>query len=262
MCTGPVENLSLIHISIVATAETVDRAPGTGTVELGGPDSFRNTRDGTEEEIHRTFQEASLISSKVISRSNVEKKDITEVLDNIVTSKALGVPLMLLLLGLVFVITLYLSNYPSDLLFSFFTLVEAWLSRALTYPVSYTHLDVYKRQLFRKRIGWLLVLFVAEALTGNIMKVYENVLSQVVALTFFIPLLTDTGGNSGSQASTLVIRAMALGEVTIKDFAKILWREIRVGAFLGLAMGTVGFFFSWFMGGSIGTVSYTHLTSS
>ncbi len=105
--------------------------------------------------------------------------------------------------------------------------------------------------VFRKRIGWLLVLFVAEALTGNILKTYEAVLSQVVALTFFIPLLTDTGGNSGSQASTLVIRAMALGEVTIRDFATIILKEIQVGAILGLAMGTVGFVFSWLIGGSI-----------
>lgn len=104
--------------------------------------------------------------------------------------------------------------------------------------------------LFKKRVGWLLVLFIAEAFTGNILKSYEDVLSQVVALTFFIPLLTDTGGNSGSQASTLVIRAMALGEVTLDDLAKILWKEIRVGTILGLAMGTVGFFFSWIIGGS------------
>ena len=74
----------------------------------------------------------------------------------------------------------------------------------------------------------------------------------MVTLTFFIPLLTDTGGNSGSQASTLVIRAMALGEVSIQDFAKIIWKEIQVGAILGLAMGTVGFAFSWLMGGSMG----------
>lgn len=106
--------------------------------------------------------------------------------------------------------------------------------------------------LVKKRVGWLLVLFIAEAFTGNILKTYEDVLSQVVALTFFIPLLTDTGGNSGSQASTLVIRAMALGEVTLKDLTKILWKEVRVGAALGLAMGTAGFFFSWVIGGSPG----------
>jgi magnesium transporter len=127
-------------------------------------------------------------------------------------------------------------------------------------PLDVPYMSSSLMTLFSKRIGWLLVLFIAEALTGNILKTYEDVLSQVVALTFFIPLLTDTGGNSGSQASTLIIRAMALGEVTIKDLGRILWREMRVGAILGLAMGTVGFFFSWVIGGSIGiafTVSIT-----
>ena len=104
--------------------------------------------------------------------------------------------------------------------------------------------------LIRKRIGWLLVLFVGQGFTGNIMKNYEGMLAQIVALTFFIPLLTDTGGNSGSQASTLVIRAMALGEVTLKDLGRILWKELRIGATLGLVMGTVGFIFSWVVGGS------------
>ncbi len=103
--------------------------------------------------------------------------------------------------------------------------------------------------LVKKRVGWLLVLFIAEAFTGNILKAYEDVLGQMVALTFFIPLLTDTGGNSGSQASTLVIRAMALGEVTLKDLGRILWKELRVGAMLGLSMGGAGFFFSWAIGG-------------
>jgi magnesium transporter len=95
-----------------------------------------------------------------------------------------------------------------------------------------------------------LVLFVGQGFTGNIMKNYEGMLAQIVALTFFIPLLTDTGGNSGSQASTLVIRAMALGEVTLKDLGRILWKELRIGATLGLVMGTVGFIFSWVVGGS------------
>ena len=104
--------------------------------------------------------------------------------------------------------------------------------------------------LIKKRIGWLLVLFIGQGFTGNILKSYEDVLAQVVALTFFIPLLTDTGGNSGSQASTLVIRAMALGEVTLKDLASILWKEVRIGGALGLVMGTVGFTFSWVVGGS------------
>ncbi len=117
-------------------------------------------------------------------------------------------------------------------------------------PLDEPYMNSSLFELVRKRMGWLLMLFIAEGLTGNILKSYEDVLAQVVALTFFIPLLTDTGGNSGSQASTMVIRAMALGEVTFKDVAKILWKELRIGAMLGLIMGTAGFIFSWVIGGS------------
>lgn len=117
-------------------------------------------------------------------------------------------------------------------------------------PLDEPYMNSSLFELVRKRMGWLLMLFIAEGLTGNILKNYEDVLAQVVALTFFIPLLTDTGGNSGSQASTMVIRAMALGEVTFKDVAKILWKELRIGAMLGLIMGTAGFIFSWVIGGS------------
>ncbi|MGI6621377.1 MAG: magnesium transporter [Bacillota bacterium] len=117
-------------------------------------------------------------------------------------------------------------------------------------PLDEPYLNSSMFDLIKKRIGWLLVLFMGQGFTGNILKSYEDVLAQVVALTFFIPLLTDTGGNSGSQASTLVIRAMALGEVTLKDLASILWKEVRIGGALGLVMGTVGFTFSWVVGGS------------
>jgi len=103
--------------------------------------------------------------------------------------------------------------------------------------------------LFRKRIGWLLVLFIAESFTGNILRHFEEYLAEVVALAFFIPLLIDTGGNSGTQASTLVIRAMAVGEVTIKDFVKVVWREARLGLVLGLAMAAATFARALIMGG-------------
>jgi ferrous iron transport protein B len=197
--------IDLLMNAIVATAETVDRAPGTGTVELGGPDSFRNTRDGTEEEIHRTFQEASLISSKVISRSNVEKKDITEVLDNIVTSKALGVPLMLLLLGLVFFITLYLSNYPSDLLFSSFTLVEAWLSRALTYlrvPL-WVH-DILALGIFRT-VAWVVaVMFPPMAIFFPLFTLLEDS-GYLPRVAFNLDHLFQKCGGHGKQSLTMAM---------------------------------------------------------
>ena len=127
-------------------------------------------------------------------------------------------------------------------------------------PLDEPYMDASSFSLFRKRIGWLLVLFIAESLTGNILRYYEGVLSREVALTFFIPLLIDTGGNSGSQASTLVIRAMALGEVTLRDFLSVVWKEIRIGAALGLTMAGAAFAFARLLGGDIGiglTVSVT-----
>ncbi len=105
--------------------------------------------------------------------------------------------------------------------------------------------------LFQKRITWLLLLFVVETLTGNILKHFEQTLAQVVALTFFIPLLIDTGGNAGSQASTLVIRAMAVGEITAKDFIKVIWRETRIGLVMGLTMAAASLLFVYFLHGSL-----------
>ena len=120
-------------------------------------------------------------------------------------------------------------------------------SRPLDSP--YLHAGFYS--LFQKRIIWLLLLFVVQTLTGSILKHYEHMLAQVVALTFFIPLLIDTGGNAGSQASTLVIRAMAVGEVTAGDFFKVIWREIRLGLVLGLSMAAFSLLFVRFLHGSL-----------
>jgi magnesium transporter len=95
--------------------------------------------------------------------------------------------------------------------------------------------------LVRKRLGWLLLLFLAEAYTGTVLRNFEDELSAVVDLAFFIPLLIGTGGNLGSQTVTLVVRAMALGEVALKDIAWVVWKEIRVGVVMGLAMAAVAF---------------------
>jgi magnesium transporter len=95
--------------------------------------------------------------------------------------------------------------------------------------------------LFRKRIGWLLLLFVAEAYTGTVLRDFSDELSAVVALSFFIPLLIGTGGNVGSQTVTLIVRAMALGEVTLRDVAWIVFKEVRVGLLMGAVMAIVAF---------------------
>ena len=104
---------------------------------------------------------------------------------------------------------------------------------------SYLHAGFFS--IFRKRIVWLLLLFVAGAITSNILQHFEGVLSSVVALSFFIPLLIGTGGNAGAQTSTMVIRAMAVGDITVKDYLKVIWREMRLGLLLGLAMAVIGF---------------------
>jgi magnesium transporter len=102
--------------------------------------------------------------------------------------------------------------------------------------------------LVRKRVVWLLVLFVAEAYTGLVLRGFGNELSAVVALGFFIPMLIGTGGNIGSQTVTLIVRAMAIGEVTLRDVGWIVFKELRVGLIMGGVMGVVGFGQSLFLG--------------
>ena len=103
--------------------------------------------------------------------------------------------------------------------------------------------DIYlKTSVFsmaKNRILWLLILMVSSSITGSIMTSYNDVLSQVVVLASFIPMLMDTGGNCGSQSSTLIIRGLALGELKYKDTWKILWKELRVSVMVGLALAIV-----------------------
>lgn len=96
-------------------------------------------------------------------------------------------------------------------------------------------------QLIKKRAFWLTVLFVAQILTAFVLGYFEDHLSKALALTIFIPLIISSGGNSGSQAATLVIRAMALGEISLKDWWLIMRREIISGLVLGGILGLIGF---------------------
>ena len=102
--------------------------------------------------------------------------------------------------------------------------------------------------LFRKRIGWLLLLFVAEAYTGTVLRDFQDELAAVVSLSFFIPLLIGTGGNVGSQTVTLIVRAMALGEVSLRDVGWIVFKEVRVGLLMGAVMAAVAFGRAWILG--------------
>ncbi|MBY0315258.1 MAG: magnesium transporter [Bdellovibrionales bacterium] len=94
--------------------------------------------------------------------------------------------------------------------------------------------------MLRKRAGWLLVLFIGELFTATAMAHYEDQIAKTLVLTLFIPLIISSGGNSGSQASTLIIRAMAIGEVRIIDWWRVMMREAGAGLCLGLILGVIG----------------------
>lgn len=97
------------------------------------------------------------------------------------------------------------------------------------------------RIVVSKRVGWLLLLFLAETLTGTVLRFFESELAAVVALSFFIPLLIGTGGNTGAQTVSTLIRGLALGEVTTKDIWKVILRELFSGLAIGVLLGLVAF---------------------
>lgn len=103
------------------------------------------------------------------------------------------------------------------------------------------YLDVPIFKLYKKRIIWLIILFVGETLTIAAMSGFQKTLEQVLVLSTFIPLIISSGGNSGSQAATLIIQAMALGEITVKDWWQIARREIQSGLYMGVTLGAIGF---------------------
>ncbi|WEK38065.1 MAG: magnesium transporter [Candidatus Pseudobacter hemicellulosilyticus] len=104
------------------------------------------------------------------------------------------------------------------------------------------YLEIPLIKLFKKRVIWLVVLFLGEMLTATAMGYFEDEIAKAVVLALFVPLIISSGGNSGSQASTLIIQAMAVGEITIHDWWLVLRREIISGLLLGVVLGLIGFF--------------------
>jgi magnesium transporter len=103
----------------------------------------------------------------------------------------------------------------------------------------YFEADFYT--LWRKRAMWLSFLFVAELFTFNALAYFEHEIEQIVALSLFVPLCISTGGNSGSQAATLITRALALGDVRLRDWYRVMRHELLMGLALGVTLGTIGF---------------------
>lgn len=103
------------------------------------------------------------------------------------------------------------------------------------------YLDVSLGKMLQKRAGWLVILFMGELLTTSAMGHFEKEIASATVLSLFVPLIISSGGNSGSQSSTLVIRAMALEEAGLRDWFRVLRRELLTGAALGLILGVLGF---------------------
>jgi magnesium transporter len=103
------------------------------------------------------------------------------------------------------------------------------------------YLEISIFRLFKKRVGWLIVLFIGEMLTATAMASYELALEKALVLSLFIPLIISSGGNTGSQASSLIIQALTVGEVTLADWWNVMKREIISGLMLGTVLGIIGF---------------------
>ena len=108
-------------------------------------------------------------------------------------------------------------------------------------PSEKAYLKTSTLQLAKHRLPWLLILMISAAFTGGIIKRYESALQSVMVLASFIPMIMDTGGNAGSQSSTLIIRGLALGDMRTNDILKVLWKELRVSCIVGLTLSSVNF---------------------
>src|SRR5262245_53419997 len=108
-------------------------------------------------------------------------------------------------------------------------------------PLTENYLEANFTAIWRRRAVWLACLFVAELFTFTALASFEDAIAEVVVLSLFVPLCISTGGNSGSQAATLITRAMALGQVTLRDWFRVLRHELLMGLVLGLTLGVIGF---------------------
>ncbi|MDM5102954.1 magnesium transporter [Aeromonas salmonicida] len=115
-------------------------------------------------------------------------------------------------------------------------------------PLDTPYLQATPWQLWRKRVGWLLILFVAEAYTGTVLRAFEEQLEAAIALAFFIPLLIGTGGNSGTQITTTIVRAMAVGEVSMRNLGTVLKKELSTGLLISAAIAVAAWIRAWSLG--------------
>ena len=117
-----------------------------------------------------------------------------------------------------------------------------------TLPLEKPYLEISPWTLWKKRSVWLLLLFVAEAYTSSVIQHFEEALESAIALAFFIPLLIGTGGNSGTQITSTLVRSMALGEVRLRDMGRVIRKEVSTSLLIALTLGLAGCIRAWMMG--------------
>jgi len=195
-------------LGVLSLYKLVLTQPDTVVRELMVTNAIRVRADADQEEAARLLTDHNLLALPVVDEENrllgiITQDDIADVLQEEATEdiERLG------------------GSQPLDVPY-----------RLATIPL-----------LFRRRIVWLLALFVAEAYTGTVMRAFEDELARVVALSFFVPLLIGTGGNVGSQVTTTLVRAMAVGEVRLRDVKWVFGKEIVVGLAMGAVMAAVAF---------------------
>ncbi|MBW2225261.1 MAG: magnesium transporter [Deltaproteobacteria bacterium] len=122
-------------------------------------------------------------------------------------------------------------------------------------PLEDSYFETGWAEFVWKRGVWLVLLFVAQLLTASVIRENQDFLQATLELVLFIPLIIASGGNAGSQSATLIIRAMAVGELTPRDWAKVLGRELLIGLSLGIALGFMGFAGGWFAGETVAPIA-------
>lgn len=119
---------------------------------------------------------------------------------------------------------------------------EDFQKMAAMNPSEEEYLDTSVVLLAKNRIVWLVILMITSTVTGEIIASYDGLIQSVMALNIFVPLVMSTGGNSGNQASTLIIRGIATGEIVMKDWVKVAWKEFRISLLVGIVLAVVNFF--------------------
>ena len=128
---------------------------------------------------------------------------------------------------------------------------EDFHKMAAMLPMDEPYLDMGVAELAKKRVIWLMVLMISATLSGSILNHYQSVFAALPALIASIPMLMDTGGNAGSQSSTLVIRGIAVGELKISDALTVLFKELRVSLIVGGGLAIVNFFYKYALSGDL-----------